>query len=99
MSGGVGRVVAAGAAEGAARPSSADTKETRELDEAARQFEEIFVRSVLASSPLGKRTDAYGDMAVGALASALTQGKGLGLGELIKRAVELSHAKGLKGSP
>ena len=69
-----------------------ETQKAHDLEDAARQFEQIFVRSMLAESPLGKNGDAYGGMAIGALAGAVTQGKGLGLGELVKRAVETSES-------
>jgi Rod binding domain-containing protein len=73
------------AADAPKRPGRA---EARALDEAAREFEAIFVRSLLKSSPLAGKGDAYGDMAIDAMAKSVTAGRGLGLGELIRRAVE-----------
>ncbi|MBS2012278.1 MAG: hypothetical protein JST00_05300 [Deltaproteobacteria bacterium] len=70
-------------------------KKDKELAEAARQFEAIFVRSMLAQSGVAGKAGSYGDFAVDALAQNVTSGKGLGLAELIRRAVEKSH-EGLK---
>lgn len=74
---------------------SADaTKPKRSADatkraDACREFEAIFVRSMLAESGMAKRGDgAYGDLAVNAIAGSITQGEGLGLGEAIRRALE-----------
>lgn len=58
------------------------------LERAGREFEAIFVRTLLAKSPLASKGDAYADLAVGALAEAVTKGRGLGLGELVRSAVE-----------
>ena len=81
-------------ADGGAKPHAA--KKKGDLEMAAREFEQIFVRSMLKDTPVaGKKGDAYGDLAVDAMAKSVTAGRGLGLGELIKHAVELSE-KGLK---
>lgn len=68
-------------------------KRSHELGDAARQFEAIFVRSMLAQTGIAGagRSGTYGDFAVDALAQSVTAGKGLGLAEMIKRAVEKSH--------
>ena len=63
------------------------TKE-RDLAKAAHEFEAIFVRSMLKESGIAGKSGSYGDFAVDALAQSVTAGKGLGLGELVKRAVE-----------
>lgn len=63
-------------------------KHAHALEEAARQFEGIFVRSLLKESPLAGKGDAYGDMAVNAMAESITQGKGLGLADVIRHAVD-----------
>jgi Rod binding domain-containing protein len=76
---------------GEAEAPAQGSKVAHDLDEASRQFEQIFVKSILEQSPMGKKGDAYSDMATSALATAVTQGKGLGLGELVKRAVEMSE--------
>jgi Rod binding domain-containing protein len=70
-------------------------KKTGDLDMAAREFEQIFVRSMLKDTPIAGKGDAYGDLAVDALAKSVTAGRGLGLGDLIKHSVELSE-KALK---
>jgi|GEM_PF-7069110 len=67
----------------------------RELGVASREFEAIFVRSMLASSNIGGK-GAYGDMAVDALAKSVTAGRGLGLGELVRKAVEQNVSHPLK---
>jgi Rod binding domain-containing protein len=71
----------------AAKPQRPDP----ELLEAARQFEAIFVRQLMA--PMEKSrgitgqnqpgSDVYGSMITGALADAATQGDGLGLSALV----------------
>ena len=66
-------------------------KKSRDLDLAAREFEQIFVRSMLKNTPMAGKGDVYGDLAVDAMAKNVTEGRGLGLGELIKRAVEKSE--------
>lgn len=65
-----------------------NAKKNHGLVEAGREFEAIFVRSMLKEGPLARKGDAYGDMAVDAVAKSITAGQGLGLGELIRRAVE-----------
>lgn len=85
----------------AAAPKHASATETKaakrksDLDMAAREFEQIFVRSMLKDTPIAGKGAAYGDLAVDALAKSVTAGRGLGLGELIKHSVELSE-KALK---
>lgn len=82
-----------------AKPASAaETKAAKrkgDLDMAAREFEQIFVRSMLKDTPIAGKGAAYGDLAVDALAKSVTAGRGLGLGDLIKHSVELSE-KALK---
>lgn len=90
------RSTAADEARVAKKPDATDksAKKSHELGEAARQFEAIFVRSMLAQTGIAGagKSGTYGDFAVDALAQSVTAGKGLGLGELIKQAVEKSHA-------
>lgn len=85
------------AAKADAAKDSKEAKHAKELSEAARQFEAIFVRSMLAQTGVAGagKSGTYGDFAVDALAQSVTAGKGLGLAELIRRAVEKSH-EGLK---
>ena len=82
-------------------PPAVDAKRSekappRELETATREFEAIFVRSLLANTSIAGKGDAYGGMAVDALAKSVTAGPGLGLGELIRRAVENNSAPPLK---
>ncbi|MBX3186771.1 MAG: hypothetical protein KF819_07135 [Labilithrix sp.] len=75
----------------AAPPSTngaGDAARSRALESAAREFEAIFVRSLLEQSPIAGKGDAYGGMAVDAMATSVTAGRGLGLGELIRRTIE-----------
>lgn len=71
-------------------PTKAEASKSRDLETASREFEAIFVRSMMKNS-VGGKGDAYGDMAVDAVAKSITAGKGLGLGELIRHAVEKSE--------
>jgi Rod binding domain-containing protein len=73
-------VAAATTPEPAARSSK--------IEEAARSFEAIFVRSILTQSGCMGRGGGYGDMAVSAIADAITGGRGVGLGDLIRRSLE-----------
>lgn len=71
--------------------------------EAARQFEAIFVRNLLSSLETsealggsksgGSGSDVYGSMIVSALAESATQGSGMGLSELILRALSPTAAE------
>lgn len=73
-------------------------KKARELEKAAREFEAIFVKSMLEQSgALGGKKDGYGDMAVSALAGAVTQGRGLGLAETIRRAIDAQGSTNERG--
>lgn len=67
-------------------------KATKDLEFATREFEQIFVRSMLKDSPIAKKGDAYADLVVDAMAKSVTDGRGLGLGELIRRNIEKSEA-------
>ncbi len=68
------------------------------LETATREFEAIFVRSMLEqSNAFGKKGNAYGDMALSTLAATVTAGKGLGLAQVIQKAVEASESR--RGSP
>lgn len=68
-----------------------DAKKAKQLEVAAREFEQIFVRAMLKGTPIAKKGDAYGDLAVDAMAKSVTEGRGLGLGELIRRTIEKSE--------
>lgn len=94
--------------------SSAEAKRTDDpeyakAEQAARQFEAIFVRKMLSSLEKAKvfggsqsgsaGTEVYGSMMVGALADAATQGDGIGLSELVLRALTESTASGRPAQP
>jgi Rod binding domain-containing protein len=65
---------------------------SRDLETASREFEAIFVRSMMKNCSMGGKGEAaYGDMAVDAVAKSVTAGRGLGLGELIRHAIEKSE--------
>lgn len=72
-------------------PAVVPNKPDAKLVEAARQFEAIFVRKMMASMETssgitGQKqpgSDIYGSMITGALADAATQGDGMGLSALI----------------
>jgi Rod binding domain-containing protein len=66
-----------------ARPGS----ETKRGAQAGREFEAIFVRAMLRSTPLAKGGEVYGDFVVDAVAKAVTDGRGLGMAEIIARGV------------
>jgi Rod binding domain-containing protein len=92
------------AAHDAGSPASAHDKQ--EILKAAREFESIFLRSLLA--PLEKTTQvgksgslsagqsAYGSMVVGAMADTLSNVGGIGLAEVIARALNGSQGSGQK---
>ena len=89
---GVGAPIAAITAANPASPAETRAaKRKSDLDMAAREFEQIFVRSMLKDTPIAGKGAAYGDLAVDALAKSVTAGRGLGLGELIKHSVESSE--------
>lgn len=83
-------VPAAPASEAAAK-ATPGSKKLRDLEFAAREFEQIFVRSMLQNTPMAGKGDVYGGLAVDAMAKSVTAGHGLGLAELIKRSVEKSE--------
>lgn len=86
--------------------STAGAREKQEILKAAREFESIFLRSLL--SPLEKTTSmgksgslsagqsAYGSMVVGAMADTLSNVGGIGLAEVIARALNGSQGSGQK---
>lgn len=82
------KVGAVGTTRAAHAPPTAAEKKKSDLEKAGREFEAIFVRSMLKSSPIAGKGDVYGDMAVDAMATSVTAGKGLGLADLIRKAVE-----------
>lgn len=95
-------------AHGAAReakPAAAPNPETLRV---AREFETIFLRSLLGSlekttqmgsgGPLKAGQSAYGSMVVGAMSDAMSAAGGIGLAEVIARAMSRPETSG-KGGP
>ena len=85
--------VAHGGKTGAKDPKAA---EAAKLEQAAQQFEAVFVRHLLKSSKIteGMGESGYGGMALEALADGVTKGGGLGLAKAIADSIrhsELSH--------
>lgn len=74
-----------------AAKTTSDAKKSKNLEVAAREFEQIFVRAMLKGTPIAAKGDAYGDLAVDAVAKSVTQGRGLGLGEFIRHSLETSE--------
>jgi Rod binding domain-containing protein len=72
------------------RAATASDKPMTDAARVGREFEAIFVRTMLRSTPLGQKSDAYTDMGVEALAKSVTAGRGLGLGDRIRDALEAS---------
>jgi len=92
-------------AASAATEANKDSKPKPEVLKAAREFEAIFLRSLLA--PLEKSTQlsgrsqvagqsAYGSMVVGALADSMSSAGGIGLTDIIAKAM-MSRAGPHKG--
>jgi Rod binding domain-containing protein len=75
-----------------ADPAVRAAHKAKDLEVASREFEQIFVRSMLKTTPIAGKGDIYGDLAVDAMAKSVTAGKGLGLGELIRRSIETTEA-------
>lgn len=61
--------------------------------EVGREFEAIFVRTILRSSGMASGSDSYSDLSIDAVARSVTSGKGLGLAETIRHALERSDLK------
>jgi Rod binding domain-containing protein len=80
------------AAPRGADPAARAAHKAKELEVASREFEQIFVRSMLKTTPIAGKGDIYGDLAVDAMAKSVTAGKGLGLGDLIRRSIETTEA-------
>lgn len=71
----------------AARAANTDER-TRKVQSAARDFETILVKQLLAAAKMGgDGKGGYGDMAVDALADGIEKGGGLGLTDQIARAL------------
>jgi peptidoglycan hydrolase FlgJ len=78
-----------------------DRPESKRLDEAARQFEAVFLRQMLSSlertlsTKEGKEagSNLYGSMMVDAVADAVSRAGGIGLASMLTRSLEpqLSH--------
>ncbi len=63
-----------------------DPAELKKTEEAGKGFEAIFVRQMLASANVAGKS-GYADMAVEAIASAVTAGGGIGLARAIEDAL------------
>ncbi len=81
--------------------SPAEAKPRPEVMKAAREFEAIFIRAMLAplekSTKLGSESQmagqsAYGSMVVGAMADSLSSAGGIGMAEVIARAMTAQSA-------
>lgn len=62
---------------------SAEAKKAEDAHKVGQDFEAILVRQMLSKAKVGGE-GAYGDMAVEAMANAVTKGGGLGLGRVIE---------------
>lgn len=79
--------------EAAAHVEKKDTTDPK-IAHVASQFEEVFLRQLLAASKIGGKDEGggYGSMAVDALASGISRGGGFGIAKQIEAA--LSHSMG-----
>lgn len=71
-------------------------KDTADIKQAAAAFEAILVRQMLGSAKVAGKGN-YSDMGVEALATAVTQGGGLGLGRAIEDAISAEHPGPVSG--
>lgn len=97
---------AAGAAGDASGARPVEPKPTPEMMKVARDFEAVFLRAMLA--PLEKATkmgasgsmqagqSAYGGMVVGAMADSMTSAGGIGMAEVIAKAMAQQQSQGKK---
>jgi Rod binding domain-containing protein len=89
-------------------PSSARAEPSPEILQAAREFETIFLRSLLGSlekttqagtnAPLKSGQSTYGSMVVGAMADSMAGAGGIGLAEIIARAMTLAESSAKTGA-
>ncbi len=77
---------------------AAHTAKAEQVQQAGREFEAIFVRTILRSSPVGQGSGQYGELALDGVAKAVTSGKGLGLADMLARAMahEPERAAGVR---
>lgn len=75
-----------GAAQAGHAADAKKKDEAAEVKQAAAAFQAILVRQMLSSSAVAGK-GGYSDMGVEALATAVTSGGGLGLGQAIERAI------------
>ena len=73
-----------------AEPAAKAKETSADIKQAAAAFEAILVRQMLASASVAGKGN-YADMGVEALATAVTQGGGLGLGHAIEHAIGQAH--------
>lgn len=57
------------------------------VEQAAREFESVFVRQLLETAHVGEASGEYSNLSVDAIAKAIEDGGGLGLASAITRAV------------
>ncbi len=64
----------------------AQQKQLRQLDEAAKSFEQLFVQQMLKTAKFASKvsSDGYGTMAMEAMATGVTEGGGMGLATMIR---------------
>jgi len=83
--------------------SKLDKVEAKKLDDAARQFEAVFLRQMLSSlerttsTPAGKEagSNLYGSMMVDAVADAISRAGGMGLASMLKHSLEPQLTQGV----
>lgn len=75
-----------------AAKSAAPPRRDEGVHRAASEFEAMLVRQLLSTMKLGGKESGYADMAVDALATSMTSGKGLGLAREIEDC--LAHSIG-----
>lgn len=70
--------------------AAAATKKEQDAHKVGGDFEAILVRQMLSKAKIGGE-GAYGDMAVEAMANAVTKGGGIGLGRVIENQLAPHH--------
>ena len=74
-----------------------ELKQFKQLDEAAKSFEQIFVQQLLKTADFGSKATkgGHGAMALEAMATGVTQGGGMGLATLIRDSMIQNQLPGL----
>ncbi len=85
----------------ASRASQRDAEVT-ELDRLSRDFEGVFVRQLLSAARFGEggagKGGGFGAMVVDAMATAVSEGGGIGLAQRISEALEVAESPRIGGS-